>query len=121
MIAKIGIARKLKIIFGFLSFSQWKKLQPHIRAQGYLQRQQQQLYWPLDLKKIKLARKKCKLKDLRSGISHPLPRSPFFFPFPFLLMGKENTSSDRWLHISHHTYQRNCRPTCRFTYTRESE
>ena len=51
MIAKIGIARKLKIIFGFLSFSQWKKLQPHIRAQGYFQRHQQQLYWPLDLKK----------------------------------------------------------------------
>ena len=45
-------------------------------------------------------------------IPHPLPRSLFFFPFPFLLMGKKNTSSDRWLHISHYTYQRNCRPTC---------
>ena len=85
MMAKTGMARMLKNYLWFPLLFSVEKLQPHIRAQGYLQ---------------------CKLKDLRSF--PPPPPTPFpdlfsSLPFPFLLVGKKKISPDRCrLHIRHH-------------------
>ena len=91
MMAKNGMARKLENYLWFPLFFSVEKLQPFIRAQGYLQ---------------------CKLKDLRS-FPPPTPFPNLFssLHFPFLLMGKKKyylIAAGYTLDIKHN----NCRATC---------